>query len=381
MRTHYSSGIIVLCSLTLLFQTGCKKKDKISAEDPVKVNVQIMRGTDNGYGVSGASYSGTVGSENESLLSFSRPGTITHIYVKEGQKVAKGQTIAKIKSENLAEENNNAESELEKVRDQYIRMKKLHDQNALPEVKWVEIQSKLRQAENAVTTSKKSVGETTITAPIAGYITEKMADEGQSILASQPVVKIVDSGHLQVVISVPEESFSRFGGNMDAHVFVDALNGESIDGKLSQKDVVAHPLTHSYDVRFNISNPGEKIHPGMMANVEVSDIETIGENYRHERFTVPSQSVLLNSDSRLFVWVVENGKAAKKFVIVNDFRTEEVSIESGLATGDTIIVAGMQKLRTGTPVRPGFTTDHTYKDRILGALFGLRARKRNELYD
>ena len=65
---------------------------------------------------------------------------------------------------------------------------------------------------------------------------------------------------------------------------------------------------------------------------------------------VPSQAVLLSADNRQFVWVVENGKAARKYVTADEFRTDGVAIESGLAPGDTLIIAGMQKVSTGTPV-------------------------------
>lgn len=340
---------MMLCSLTLI-SYSCKKNDRPQAAAPVRVEVQVINAADSASSPYGASYSGTVASEEESLLSFSLPGTITNIYVKEGQKVAKGQVIARIKSESLNDEKNIAVAELEQVRDLYNRLKKLHDQKALPDVKWVEVQQKLKQAENAVAISNRAVSDATITAPISGYVTEKMADEGQSILPSQPVVRIVNTGSLQVSVSVPEESIGRFGKDATAKVTFDALGDLTVSGSLAHKDVVADPLTRAYNVKFNIPSADGKILPGMIANVAVEGLAPAVGGKTSGDYVVPSKAVLLSADNRQFVWVVKDGKAVRKNVTANEFRTSGVAIESGLAPGDTLIIAGMQKVSTGTPV-------------------------------
>lgn len=349
MKMHHHCSIMMLCCLTLI-SYSCKKTDQPEDSAPVRVDVQVINPSGNASTASDASYSGTVASEEESLLSFILPGTITDIYVKEGQKVAKGQLIARIKSENLNDEKNIAVAELEQVQDLYNRLKKLHDQNALPDVKWVEVQQKLKQAQNAVAISNRAVGDATITAPISGYVTEKMADEGQSVIPSQPVVKIVNTGNLQVSIAVPEESVGRFGKNTSAQVTFDALGDLTVAGSLAHKDVVADPLTRSYNVKFNIPSADGRILPGMIATVAVAGLDSVAGVKAGEGYVVPSQAVLLSADNRQFVWVVKNGKAVRKTVTANEFRTDGVAIESGLAPGDTLIIAGMQKVSTGTPV-------------------------------
>lgn len=340
---------MMLCSLTLI-SYACNKNDRPQEAAPVRVDVQVINASDSTYSQYGASFSGTVASGDETILSFSLPGTITNVYVKEGQKVTKGQVIAHIKSESLNDQKNIAIAELEQVRDLYNRLKILHDQKALPDVKWVEVQQKLKQAENAVAISDRAVGDATITAPISGYITEKMADEGQSVMPSQPIVKIVNTDNLQVSISVPEESIGRFGKDVSAKVTFDALGDISVPGSLAHKEVVADPLTRAYNVKFNIPSANGKILPGMIANVEATGLAPAADGKNNINPVVPAQAVLLSADNRQFVWVVKNGRAARKTVTADEFRTDGVAIESGLAPGDTLIIAGMQKVSTGTPV-------------------------------
>lgn len=90
------------------------------------------------------------------MLSFSVPGTITDFYVEEGQRVAKGQVLARVRSDSYVNAGNIADAELAEARDAYARLKKLHDADALPEIKWVEVQNKLKQAENAAEMSRRA---------------------------------------------------------------------------------------------------------------------------------------------------------------------------------------------------------------------------------
>lgn len=348
LHRHYSATLTFL-AFSLIALCGCKHQAGPTREMPAKVDVLVIgQGTDSTG--QAASYSGTVSSDDESVVSFSVPGTITHIYVKQGQKVVKGQTLARLKSESLGNEREIAVAELEQVQDLYNRLKKLHDQNALPDVKWVEVQAKLKQAKSAVALADRSVEDATITAPISGYITEKMADEGQSIIPAQPIVKITDIGYLQISISVPEEDISRFGKNVVASVSFDAIDGQSMAAPLASKDVVADPFTRSYMVKFRLPAGDGRILPGMIGNVAVTGLDPVAGAEKGSGFVVPSKAVLLASDNRQFVWIVKEGEAQRRFVEADELHRDGVVVKSGLMPGDSLIVAGMQKVSAGAPV-------------------------------
>lgn len=351
IRFNYlsSAALIFMCVTTF---SACKNHDKPQTAPPARVGVMVVDESDIAHSGTG-SYSGTVNSDEESVVSFSVPSTITHIYVKSGQNVAKGQTLARVKTESLNDERNIAVAELEQVRDLYNRLKILHDQNALPDVKWVEVQSKLKQAENAVSLANRAVNDATITSPFSGYISEKLADEGQSVIPAQPILKVVNLNKLQVAISVPENEINRFENSTTASVTFDALAGVAAQGTLASKEVVADPLTRSYKVKFNINNADGKILPGMIGDVAVTGLSHKSDSATASKiFVAPSQAVQLSADNRQFVWVIKDGKAMRKFVTANELRTNGIAIESGLEAGDSLIVAGMQKVSTGTKVEP-----------------------------
>lgn len=350
IRFNYLSGLLLsgIFGLTYIL-TGCEKHEKAVSVGPVRIDVEVVGADTTQY--NGQNYSGTVETADASTVSFSVPGTITKVYVEEGQRVAKGQLIAQVKSESLADARNIAQAELEEARDAYQRLKKLHDADALPDIKWVEVQAKLKQAENAAAMADRAVGDASIYSPINGYIAQKYADDGQTVVPAEPVVKIVGLNSLQVAISVPENEISSFGKETTATIKFNVADNLTVAGKLSRKGVVADPLTRTYTVKFDIANADGKILPGMIGSVTVDGLKEEGPKENLTEITLPSQAVLLGSDNRQFVWTVKDGKALRKYVVVNELSANGVTVKSGLSAGDSVIVAGMQKVSTGTPVK------------------------------
>ncbi|MDE6522384.1 MAG: efflux RND transporter periplasmic adaptor subunit [Muribaculaceae bacterium] len=328
--------------------SGCKNHDRATEAGPVRVNVEVVG--EKAIADGNQIFSGTVEASEESTVSFSVPGTITKVYVEEGQKVSKGQVIAHIKSESLVNSRNIAQAELEEARDAYQRLKKLHDADALPDVKWVEIQSKLKQAENAAALADRAVADASIHAPISGYVSQKFAGDGQTVIPAEPVVKIVNLNSLQVSIPVPENEISSFGPKTTAVIKFDIEDNPEVIGKIGNKSVVADPLTRSYTVKFDIDNVNGKILPGMIGDVVVKGLQNDSSSVKSSEITLPSQAVLLSSDNHQFVWTVKNGKAQRKDVVADELSANGVIVKSGLVPGDSIIVAGMQKVSTGTEV-------------------------------
>lgn len=348
IRFSYLSGFLLTGYIGLTcIMSGCSKKEKATVAGPVRVDIEVagnskINGTQQDY-------SGTVEAADASTVSFSVPGTITKIYVEEGRKVAKGQLLAQVKSDNLINSRNIAQAELEEARDAYQRLKKLHEANALPDIKWVEIQAKLKQAENAADLAERAVSDATIHSPISGYVTQKFADEGQTVVPAEPIVKIENLSKLQVVISVPENEISSFGPTSSAIITFDSAENLKVNGKMSQKGVVADPLTRAYKVKFDFENKDSKILPGMICSVHVEGLNNDTTSLS-EDIILPSQAVLLSSDNQRFVWIVKDGKAVRKNVIADELSVNGVTVRSGLTPGDSVIVAGMQKVSTNTPV-------------------------------
>lgn len=341
------SAATLLLGIALIPLTGCKhKSDTPTHSAPVRVTVMAVG---QGGPTGSQTYSGTVASASTTTVSFAVAGTIEELYAQEGQKVGKGQLLGKLKAGDYVNANNIAQAELAEARDAHQRLQKLHDANALPDIKWVEVEQKLKQAQNAADMSERALSETTLRAPIAGVISHKAADRGQNVAPVEPVYEIVSTDALTIDISVPETEIASYAIGQPAIVEFEGM--EPLAGTVSQKSIVADPLTRSYTVKVELPPVGGKVLPGMIGSVKFEKPSQADEAPL-TAVELPSQAVNLSNDNRTFVWVVKNGRAERRFVLADELVAKGVLVKSGLQPGDSVIVEGMQKVGTGSLVEP-----------------------------
>lgn len=333
------SLFISVCTAILL--CACGHKEQTSDVAPIRVKTLVVGKSSV---ESGRTYAGVIEESSGTVLSFKIPGTIRSINVIEGQRVQKGQLIATLDESSLQSNYEIAKAALSTAQDTYDRMKKLHDANSIPEMKWVEVENALQAAKSSCRIAKNALDDAKIYASQSGVISKKFADAGSTAIPAEPIVKIVDVSPVKATISVPENEISQFNSLSTASMYVEAADGATFDGKLSDKGVSADPLSRSYCVKFQTDNSEGKLLPGMLCNVTVSRPGT------SEAIVVPIESILLDNGNRTFVWVDDNGKAHKKDVTLGNYLSGGVVVESGLAPGDNLIVSGQQKVSEGMAV-------------------------------
>lgn len=338
----------LLLAITPMLLYGCSHSPKATVAAPVTVTVQPVSFSHEG---DSKGFSGTVESSANSMVSFSVPGRITDIYVSEGQHVSKGQVLARVSADSYVNAGNIADAELAEARDAYARLKKLHDADALPDIKWVEVQNKLKQAENAASISKRTVSDATLRSPVSGVVGRKIANVGQTVVAAEPVLEIVTVNDLRIAVSVPESEIGDIAEGQTARVSFKSLGIDSLAGRVALKSVVADPLTRAYTVKISIPSAGGRILPGMVGDVSIPHAGGDKSGGAASGVLLPSQAVLLGSDNRQFIWVVTGGKAARRYVTADNLTSGGILVTGGLSASDSVIVAGMEKVGTGTPVK------------------------------
>lgn len=291
------------------------------------------------------SYSGTLEAGSATELSFSVAGTINNIYVTEGQRVGKGQHIASVDGASLKHTYDIAQATLREAQDAYDRMKKLHEANALPDMQWVSVQEKLKQAQAAAAIAEKGMDDANLNSPVAGVVSKKFADIGQTIAPGIPIVEIMDIGTLKVKISVPEADLAYMNQGDDAIV---KTGDRTYSAKLIEKAVAANQLSRNYDIKFRITNPDDNLLPGMICNVYVNT--TKSSQNMDTNIVLPPQAVVLDWDNTSYVWLKKNGEAYRQKVEVGGLNSGGIIITSGINATDSVIVEGQQKLSSGLKV-------------------------------
>ena len=159
-----------------------------------------------------------------------------------------------------------------------------------------------------------------------------------------------DIPKVKVKVSVPEKEIASFnpiaGRGKGVTITAEALGGKTFHSNYFIRNVQGDVLTHTYDVRFTVLNPGGELLPGMVVNVTTEADETDADN----TVTVPVRCVQQGADGHQFVWLVKGDKAHRQSVEIGQTQGDRIVILSGLAEGDKIIVEGYQKVSEGSQV-------------------------------
>ena len=320
---------------------ACTSGNVESGQSPVKVKTWIVSTSENG---TARTFSGTVEEENGTAVSFPTGGTIRSIDVVVGQRVGAGQVLATVDPTSVRSSYEAAKATLEQAQDAYARMKQLYDKGSLPEIQWVEAQTRLRQAESAFGIARKNLEDCSLSAPFAGVVGRRQASAGENVLPGVPVMTLLRIGSVKVRFSVPEQEIAGLGAESRIGVVVAALGDRAFTAGRIEKSTVANPAAHTYDVRATLPNDGGELLPGMVCRVTVSPAGAA------EEIVVPVRAVQQAGDGSRFVWMVRGDSAVRTAVTTGRLVNDGIVLTGGVAAGDRVVVDGMQKIGEGSKV-------------------------------
>ncbi len=339
-------NIIYLLGATLLLAACGKNKENYRVE-ALKVTTETVSAVTT---ATGKHYVGKVEEDSSTPVSFTGMGTVTRVYVQEGQFVSKGQLIAEMDPTQCINTCQAAKATLDQALDAQQRMQMLHESQSISDIDWVNVQTKVRQAQSSLDIANKALKDCRLTAPCSGIVGNKQMESGMTALPSQPVCTILNIAKVKVKVSVPEKEIASFnpiaGRNKGVTITAEALGGKTFHSNYFVRNVQGDVLTHTYDVRFTVLNPGGELLPGMVVNVTTEADQTDADN----TVTVPVRCVQQGADGHQFVWLVKGDKAHRQSVEIGQTQGDRIVILSGLTEGDKIIVEGYQKVSEGSQV-------------------------------
>ena len=332
----------LFCAMACLFGTaGCTNSKKEQKETRMRVQTEtVSRSLNDGL----TTYVGQVEEQSATSVSFTSMGTLNKVFVSEGQWVKRGQLLATIDPTSAQNALASAKAQLNQAHDALERMRLLHDQGSLTDIKWVEVQSQVAQAEAQYKLMEKQVSDCRLVAPVSGVVGSGVKSAGESALPAEPVVRILNIDRVKVRFSLPEQEMSQLHSGTHALISVAALGGETFHSHSLTKGVEGDLMTHTYTVYAHVSNPGHRLLPGMVTDVTFSSGST------HPQISVPARCVGQNPKGEQFVWTIVNGKAHQQKVKAGEARGNRLVITEGLHEGDKVIVEGYQKVGEGSLV-------------------------------
>lgn len=362
---------IILCLSGLMLWGlfwACSSADSSNSEaaNQVPVEVTIIRLGDVRQSLS---YNGDIHAELDVKVFSKIPDRIERFFVDEGDRVTKGQPIARIVATTIEQGVKQAEAALVAARAQeanlqveFERAKRLFNENAMSRQQYDAIQTQFEaaqaqatQAAAALNSIQSQLQDATVSASISGIIGKRYYESGDMANPATPLVSIVQMDQVKIVFNATEEDLGKLVVGQDAFVRVRSYPDRQFPGKVNRISPVLDALTRMATLEVLLDNPDYLLKPGMYAEVEVVT-GIIDEVMVVPRFSAIESTVMERIDGQdqvvknFYVYTIENGTAKQNKLNVRYVNHKSIAVDGGISVGDTLVVAGQNSLRDGIPV-------------------------------
>lgn len=309
-------------------------------------------------------YPAKVAAGEEVVMAFEVGGTLTELPVKEGDRVKKGQLLAKLDPRNARNQLDAAEAELKRAEAQRDRMRIAAEAKAvsLQELSNAEASYDVAAAQRNI--QKKALEDTELKASFNGIIAQVPVKNFETVQAKQPIATLQDLTDIEIQASLPEARIARLrvakpGDVGKQHKFstsFDFLPDRRFELKFKEFSVQADALTQTFTAKFQMASPGDvTLLPGMSGTLR---IEAAGGGAEEipTGFEVPLDAVPVDEVGQYYVWrvVAAEGdvfRVERRNVTVGPMTLNRVLVTGGLEKGDRVALAGVHILKEGAQVR------------------------------
>ena len=289
---------------------------------------------------------GTVEADQSVELYPENSGSITNIYVKEGQKVYKGQTLIQIDNSVLKSSIVELETQFELAKTTFERQKRLWDQNIGSEIQFLQAKAQKEGLENSLESLKAQEKKLKISAPFSGTIDEMFAKIGGLAAPMIPAVRLVNLNQIHVESEVTETYLKYIRKGTQVELFFPSI-GKNISANVSQVGNYINPNNRSFKVRVDINNQNNELKANLLADIKINDFKEIG-------IVIPAKLIQKDREGKQYVYTVikEKGNYLSKKNYIKAGMTYETDafIIEGIQIDDLIVDKGARLIKANEMV-------------------------------
>jgi len=295
-------------------------------------------------------------------------GRLQDVSVRLGDRVSRGQRVARIEDFEIQEQVKQAEAaqevsmatirqreaDLQLAQTNAERSRNLYQRQLLPKQTLDDNESRYQSAVASLDLAKAqasqskarldelriNLGNTIITSPVNGFVSRRLVDPGAFVSQNAPIVDVVDITIVRLVANIIEKDLKELQTGDGTKVEVDAYPGEEFMGRIARVSPVLDPATRTAPIEIEIPNPGYRLKPGMYARVSILTDTT------KDALVVPSDAVV-DLGGRRGVFTPLNESAVFRSLQIGTEAGNIVEVLGGLAEGDVVVTTGAGALRDG----------------------------------
>lgn len=360
-----SATALLLSTLAIAACGGGEAAPSDSATVATTVGTENIAIVTSGTIESGPTVSGTILPEREASVRAQVGGSVLQIYQDQGQAVRAGQTLARVDAGGLQDVFLSARSGVTSAvnnadiaRRELERAEKLLAAGAIAERdieqarrNSIAASAALADARARLATAQKQVGNTVVTSPINGVVSERAVSAGDVVQPGAAMFTVVDPRSMRLEGAVPAEQLSQVRLGAPVTFTVNGYPGRTFTGRVTRVNPTADPATRQVRIVISIPNAEGRLVGGLFATGRLASESRTG-------MVVPVTAV----DSRMntpAVFRVKGGRVERVPVQlgIRDEGAERIEIQSGVQVGDTLLLGAAQGITPGTVVRVSTPAD------------------------
>ena len=294
---------------------------------------------------------GNVTTKNLLVIHPEYNGILNNVYVKEGQKVNKGQILAKIDDGGLSQQLTLLQIQTDLAKTTFERQERLWKQNIGSEIQYLQAKSSYEAQAQAVAQLKQQVSKTTVRAPFSGTIDDVITEQGSVVAAGQSqLMRIINLDDMYIETDIPESYVTNVVKGKEVTVEFPIL-GKTIDSKIRQTGNFINPSNRTFKVEVGVPNSDKSIKPNLTAKLKINDYTN------NQAFLVPQSIISENAEGEQYIYIINNKNTNEEGianrVIIKTGRTQGDVIEvlEGVENGTEIIQEGARSVKDGQTVK------------------------------
>ena len=343
IKSTYAS-FVILAFLLIACNSRENDQDEILLDEVISVRTYKLKSTVQAYRVSG---SGILGTQDEARYSFKLGGVIDRIFVNEGEEFQKGQLLAQLKLVEIESGETQAMLGLEKAQRDFERVSNLYADS-------VATLEQLQNSKTALEIATKDLEAVRFNKQYAfiyarnhGYVSRKLANEGEVIGGGIPLMVVNENSNQEWVLRVglSDRDWAQIEIGNPSYVTMTAFPDQIFEGKVFRKSAAAEQGTGSFQVEIKLENQGFNPAIGMFGKAVIETAKT------SQIVKIPYDALIEADGKYAFVFVPDGDTRVKKLpIILESFDREYVNIRRGLENVLEVIISNSAFLNESSKI-------------------------------
>ncbi len=337
-----SGGVIVAIIALLFYNRSTRAAQAVQPINVRQIPVSVATAHDRRISEE-LSLVGTLCANNDVNVVSETSGRVTGINVEVGSFVHAGDVLVRVDDELKQAALSTAEVSYEKAKKDWDRYQALFEKKSITASQYDQARLTFKSAEAQYIVARRQLSDTRVKSPITGYVTSRPVDVGTMVQVGTSVANVVDIASLKAKLNVAEQDAFKLKVGDKVAISTEVYPGVEFTGSISSISAKGDDA-HTYPVEITLKN--SSVHPlkaGMFARIEFTTLAG------QAAVAIPRQS-LVGSIKDPQVYVVRDGRAYLRSVIVGVANADTLGVRQGLREGDVVVVNGQNNLRDSSTV-------------------------------